>query len=239
MDLTQRQERYVRMLDILVADLGVFDQSAMGEGAHYADGDDNPFKDEGMICGNCVAFKGNRACRWVQGDIDALGICRLWVIPQEAIKEAEEEYEEEHEEEEYESEMESENSETETEDEDEYMMDDENEYAMTKASFSPPRGVQIEARRALAWIKEGHAGDGFTDVGRKRAADLARGASVSLDTIKRMKSFLARHAVDSQGKGWSPGQDGYPSPGRVAYAAWGGKPALSWVNKILRSAENE
>jgi hypothetical protein len=235
MDLSERQKRLERSLDIVVADMGAFDQSAMGDGAHYADGDENPFRNEGMICGNCVAFKGNRMCRWVAGDIDPLGICRLWIIPQDAIKEfAESEDEEEHSEEEdsYEEEDDSEEEDM-PEGEDSY-----DEHAMTKASFSPPRGVQIEARRALEWIKQGHAGDGFTDVGRKRASDLARGAAVSLDTIKRMNSFLARHAVDSQGKGWSPGQEGYPSPGRVAYAAWGGKPALSWVSKILRSQEN-
>lgn len=104
-------------------------------------------------------------------------------------------------------------------------------------SFSPPEGVRAEARRALKWIEEGHAGGGFTDVGRKRASDLARGASVSLKTIKRMNSYLARHEVDKQGKGWSQGSDGYPSAGRVAWAAWGGDAAKSWVGKILRSVE--
>ena len=104
-------------------------------------------------------------------------------------------------------------------------------------SYSPPEGVRAEARRALKWIEEGHAGGGFTDVGRKRASDLARGASVSLKTIKRMNSYLARHEVDKQGKGWSQGSDGYPSAGRVAWAAWGGDAAKSWVGKILRSVE--
>jgi len=105
------------------------------------------------------------------------------------------------------------------------------------ACYSPPEGVRAEARRALKWIEEGQAGGGFTDVGRKRASDLARGASVSLKTIKRMNSYLARHEVDKQGKGWSQGSDGYPSAGRVAWAAWGGDAAKAWVGKILRSVE--
>jgi hypothetical protein len=103
-------------------------------------------------------------------------------------------------------------------------------------SYSPPAGVRAEARRALEWIKEGHAGSGFTDVGRRRASQLANGQAVSLDTIKRMSSYLARHQVDKQGKGWSPGEEGYPSPGRVAWAAWGGDPAVGWTNRVLRSA---
>jgi hypothetical protein len=104
-------------------------------------------------------------------------------------------------------------------------------------SYSPPEGVRAEARRALKWIEEGHAGGGFTDTGRKRASDLARGASVSLKTIKRMNSFLARHEVDKQGKGFSQGSDGYPSAGRVSWAAWGGDAGKSWAAKILASVE--
>lgn len=103
-------------------------------------------------------------------------------------------------------------------------------------TYTPPSGVRAEARRALDWIKNGEAGGGFTDVGRRRASQLANGDSVSLDTIKRMASYLARHKVDKQGEGWSPGQKGYPSPGRVAWAAWGGDPAIAWTNKVLRSA---
>lgn len=103
-------------------------------------------------------------------------------------------------------------------------------------SYSPPAGVRAEARRALEWIKEGHAGGGFTDVGRRRASQLANGQAVSLDTIKRMASYLARHEVDKRGRGWSPGDEGYPSPGRVAWAAWGGDPAIGWTNRVLRSA---
>lgn len=109
--------------------------------------------------------------------------------------------------------------------------------AIEKAeSYTPPAGVRAEARRALEWIKEGEAGGGFTDVGRRRASQLANGQAVSLDTIKRMASYLARHQVDKQGKGWSPGEEGYPSPGRVAWAAWGGDPAVGWTNRVLRSA---
>jgi hypothetical protein len=105
-------------------------------------------------------------------------------------------------------------------------------------SYTPPKGVQEEAQRALDWIKEGHAGSGFTDTGRKRAADLAAGRSVSLETIKRIASFLARHEVDKKGEGWSPGDEGYPSPGRVAWAAWGGDAAKSWVNSIVDSSKS-
>lgn len=100
-------------------------------------------------------------------------------------------------------------------------------------TFVPPQSVREEAKRALAWIEEGHAGANFTSVGRTRASQLASGEGVSRDTLARMKSFLARHEVDSQGEGYKQGDKGYPSPGRVAYAAWGGKPAKAWVDKLF------
>lgn len=99
-------------------------------------------------------------------------------------------------------------------------------------TFRPPEGVRAEAKRALAWIKEGKAGSGFTGVGRVRAGQLARGEALSADTVVRMYSYLARHEVDKKGSGFSPGDEGYPSAGRVAWAAWGGDPGFTWSQKI-------
>ena len=99
-------------------------------------------------------------------------------------------------------------------------------------TFRPPQGVRDEAKRALAWIADGKAGSGFTDTGRARAVQLSRGDAISLDTVLRMYSFLARHEVDKQGQGFNPGDDGYPSAGRVAWAAWGGDAGFTWSSKI-------
>lgn len=100
------------------------------------------------------------------------------------------------------------------------------------SSYRPPKEVQDEAKRALAWIKDGLAGDGFTATGKNRAADLAAGRSISEETILRMYSFLKRHEVDKKAEGFNFGEKGFPSPGRVSWSAWGGDPALSWTNKI-------
>jgi hypothetical protein len=105
--------------------------------------------------------------------------------------------------------------------------------SLTKESYKPPQGVQDAAARALEWIAEGHAGSGFTDVGRARAAQLARGEAVSADTIRRMASYLARHDGDSSAEGFNAGEDGFPSPGRVAWDAWGGDPAVAWTRSIV------
>lgn len=105
-------------------------------------------------------------------------------------------------------------------------------------TYIPPASVAREAKMALQWIRDGHAGGGFTDVGRARAAQLAARRPVSLRTIKRMNSYLSRHTVDAEAEGFKRGEKGFPSPGRVAWNAWGGDSAKSWVRGILSRAEN-
>lgn len=107
-------------------------------------------------------------------------------------------------------------------------------------TYNPPAGVASAAKRALKWIQEGKAGQGFTNVGRSRAAQLASGSPVSATTVTRMKSYFARHEVDKQAEGFSSGEKGFPSPGRVAWDAWGGDAGQSWVNGLnLDSASRD
>jgi hypothetical protein len=106
-------------------------------------------------------------------------------------------------------------------------------------SYTPPKGVREAARRSLDWISEGKAGSGFTGVGRSRASQLASGKSVSLATLKRMKSFFSRHEVDKEAVGFSQGEKGYPSPGRVAWDAWGGDAGFTWAVSVVSQAEQE
>ena len=104
--------------------------------------------------------------------------------------------------------------------------------AEAQEKYTPPAGAKTAARRALVWIAQGKAGSGFTDVGRARASQLARGGAVSIEVAKKMKSYFARHAVDKKAKGFRSGEEGYPSPGRVAWDAWGGDAAASWSSDL-------
>ena len=99
-------------------------------------------------------------------------------------------------------------------------------------TFRVPQGVQDEAKTALGWIADGHAGSGFTAVGKKRASDLAAGHPVSAETILRMYSFFKRHETDKQAEGFNSGEDGFPSAGRVAWSAWGGDAGFTWSTRI-------
>lgn len=106
-------------------------------------------------------------------------------------------------------------------------------------NFTPPAGVRAEAQRGLDWRSE--YGRGGTEVGIARGRDLSNGTDVSPETARRMKAYFDRHEIDKQGEGWSPGEDGYPSNGRIAWALWGGDPGRSWAEKLVRqmNAEDE
>jgi hypothetical protein len=112
--------------------------------------------------------------------------------------------------------------------------------AVEKAeTFTPPKAVRSAARRALDWIAEDKAGSGFTGVGRARANQLASGEQVTMATLKRMKSFFSRHEVDKDAVGFSQGEKGYPSAGRVAWDAWGGDAGFAWAESMVAQDEKK
>ena len=106
-------------------------------------------------------------------------------------------------------------------------------------TFVPPAGVAEAAKRALGWIADGHAGGGFTSTGRTRAGQLSRREGISRDTIMRMVSFFARHEVDKKAEGFNQGEKGFPSPGRVAWDAWGGDAGKSWAESVAAKLNKE
>jgi len=93
----------------------------------------------------------------------------------------------------------------------------------------PTQAMAEEAERGLAWRAE--YGRGGTEVGVARARDISNRVDLSDDTIGRMVSYFARHEVDKDAQGFRPGEDGYPSAGRIAWALWGGDPGKSWADK--------
>lgn len=97
-------------------------------------------------------------------------------------------------------------------------------------SFSPNAAMKAEARKGLAWRRE--YGRGGTLVGVARARDIANGKDLPLRTVLRMRSFFARHEVDKEAEGFRPGEDGYPSNGRIAWALWGGDAGKRWADAI-------
>lgn len=93
--------------------------------------------------------------------------------------------------------------------------------------FFPNKGMKDEARQAIEWRDAGH--DGGTAVAWARANQILNGEKLSESTVLRMYSFFRRHEVDKEAEGFRPGEEGYPSAGRVAWAAWGGDAGYRWA----------
>jgi hypothetical protein len=89
--------------------------------------------------------------------------------------------------------------------------------------------VRSNAKKALAWAEKNGWCSCGTPVGKQRANQLSKGEPISIDTIKRMHSFLSRHEGDLQ-TSTSYG-DGC---GKLMYDSWGGKSGLRWSRNKLR-----
>ena len=97
----------------------------------------------------------------------------------------------------------------------------EQDREIRQVDLSPPAYMRASARRGLQWHEEGLSGDGLQPETVREARAMADG-SVTADKWVRIRAFLARHMVDFDAPAASPGNDGFPSPGVVAIALWGG-----------------
>jgi lambda family phage portal protein len=97
----------------------------------------------------------------------------------------------------------------------------------------PTSGMIAEAKKGLEWRAKYNRGG--TNVGVARARDISNGENLSEDTVKRMHSYFSRHEVDKKGQGFQPGEEGFPSAGRIAWALWGGDAGQTWAAAKARS----
>jgi hypothetical protein len=96
-----------------------------------------------------------------------------------------------------------------------------------------PEGVKDAAARAVKWADENGWGSCGTQVGKTRASQLAKGEAISVDTLKRMYSYLSRHKVDLQSsKSYDDGC------GKLMYDSWGGDAGLTYSERKLKQLEN-
>lgn len=110
---------------------------------------------------------------------------------------------------------------------------------MTKDDFAEsitdyPEGVKNAAKRAVEYADKNGWGSCGTAVGKQRASQLAKGEAISVDTIKRMYSYLSRHKADLESS--KTYEDGC---GKLMYDSWGGEAALTWAERKLSQLEKE
>lgn len=106
---------------------------------------------------------------------------------------------------------------------------------MAWKSTTPPSAVARAARAALD-IRETlpPSRRGGTAVGLARARQLANRERVSIDVIKRMLSFFARHA---ESPGSAEARRDRTSKAAQAWGLWGGNAGRSWAKRELAKYE--
>jgi len=109
--------------------------------------------------------------------------------------------------------------------------------AISDINTTPTDSMVSEAKKGIAWRKEFNRGG--TRIGAVRASQIIAKEKLSPSTVKRMFSFFSRHEVDKQAEGFSVGEKGYPSNGRIAWALWGGDAGFSWSTKVRNQLEKE
>lgn len=94
--------------------------------------------------------------------------------------------------------------------------------------FTPTEGMAAAAERGLRLREEFNRGG--TEVGVARATQLKNREVLSPDTVRRMNSYFARHAVDRRPDWDDPSN---PSAGFIAHLLWGGDDGKGWSARIV------
>lgn len=95
-------------------------------------------------------------------------------------------------------------------------------------SYELPKGARDNARKVLRWREEhGDEVNGMTEVGWRRARQLAENETVGAETVKAMAQFN-RHRSNSE---IAPEYEGEPwrDAGYVAWLGWGGDVGIDWA----------
>jgi hypothetical protein len=96
-------------------------------------------------------------------------------------------------------------------------------------TFKPTAKMAANAKKGLELREK--FGRGGTEVGVHRAEQLAARKDVSVEDLKSMHSYFARHEVDKEGKSHEWGSDTDPSAGYVAWLLWGGDEGKEWADR--------
>lgn len=100
---------------------------------------------------------------------------------------------------------------------------------MSADQLKPTARMAANAKRGLRLRDK--FGRGGTDVGVRRAHQLAGREPLEPTDIKSMYSYFARHSVDKQTTTHEWDSDDDPSAGFIAWLLWGGDEGKAWVDR--------
>ncbi|QNM83726.1 hypothetical protein H8M03_05230 [Sphingomonas sabuli] len=103
--------------------------------------------------------------------------------------------------------------------------------------FKPTAAMAKNARHGLELRARFNRGG--TEVGVKRAHQLADRKDLNPRDIKSMYSYFARHEVDKNTTSKVWGSDSDPSAGYIAWLLWGGEEGKEWVGKQRKALDED
>ena len=104
-------------------------------------------------------------------------------------------------------------------------------YFASEESFIVPANIAANACRVRKYKEENGSSCG-TSVGWNRSSQLCDRKPITLETVKRMYSYLSRHKVDLESS-----KDYETGCGLQMWDAWGGDEAYDWSKKIVEKYE--
>lgn len=102
-------------------------------------------------------------------------------------------------------------------------------------TFKPTAKIAANAKKGLKLRND--FGRGGTNVGVRRAEQLAAQDDVTAEDVKSMHSYFARHEVDKDGKPHEWGSDTDPSAGYIAWLLWGGDEGKEWADRHVEKLD--
>ena len=94
--------------------------------------------------------------------------------------------------------------------------------------LTPTKEMAEAAGKGLD-LKDKHDSDAATDKGMEMAKKIKNQEELSVDEIKDMYSYFARHEVDKDADGF--GNDDDPSNGYISWLLWGGDAGAEWSER--------
>ena len=100
----------------------------------------------------------------------------------------------------------------------------------------PNDAMADQARQGLELRKEW--GRGGTEVGVARARDISNKADLSMDTVRRMRSYFARHGANYDKDYGGKEADGGPNAFTIAWKLWGGNAGRTWADSLVEAEQD-
>ena len=102
-------------------------------------------------------------------------------------------------------------------------------------TYKPPADVARAARRGLEIrARQTPSNRAGTPVGIRRAGQLANRQPVSVETLKRMRSFFRRHDVNKDVR-----RRDRASKANQAWLLWGVTPGRRWAKSVLAGLDDD